>query len=61
MGIFDKAKDFAQENADKVSDAVDKAADFADEKTGGKYSDKIDKASDFVKDQADKAGGEKKA
>lgn len=55
MGIFDKVKDLAGKNADKIGDAVDKAADFADEKTKGKYSDKIDKASAFAKEQADKA------
>ncbi|RZK75050.1 MAG: antitoxin [Rhodococcus sp. (in: high G+C Gram-positive bacteria)] len=29
--------------------AIDKAADVADSKTGGKYSDKIDKAADAAK------------
>lgn len=55
MGIgdfVDKAKDLASEHEDKVSEGIDKAADLADEKTGGKFSEQIgqgaDKAKDFV-------------
>ena len=44
MGIFDKAKEFAQGNPDKVKDAVNKAGDAINDKTGGKYADKIDSA-----------------
>lgn len=61
MGLFDKfkkkAKGAAEEHGEKIEDAVDKAADFADDKTGGKYTDKIesgaDKAKDFVEGLAD--------
>jgi hypothetical protein len=45
MGFLDrfkkKAADAAEEHEDKIDDAIDKAADFADEKTGGKHTDKI--------------------
>lgn len=48
----DKAKDLAGGHEDKVDDGLDKAGDFADDKTGGKYSDQIDsgqeKASEFL-------------
>ncbi len=51
-GLFSKGKDMAAEHGDKIQDGIDKAADVADDKTGGKYSDKIDtgaeKAKDFV-------------
>ena len=57
MGIgdfIDKAKDMMSGNKDKVKDGVEKAADMADEKTGGKFSDQVDKgeeaAKDFVED-----------
>ena len=43
MGLFDKAKKLAGQHADKVGDGIDKAADMADKKTGGKYGDQIDK------------------
>ena len=51
MGIFDKAKEFAEQNADKVSQGVDAAGDFIDEKTGGKFSSQIDQGQQFVKDR----------
>lgn len=48
-GIVDKGKDLAAENSDKIDDVVDKAGDFIDNKTGGKYSDKIDKVQEAAK------------
>lgn len=52
MGIFDDAKDKAQDfmGSDKGDEALDKAADFADDKTGGKYSDQIDQGKEKVGD-----------
>ena len=63
MGIFDSAKDkaseFAQDNPDKLDQGVDKAGDFANDKTGGEHSDQIDKGKDFANDKLDGAfGGE---
>lgn len=48
-GIVDKGKDLAAENADKIDDVVDKAGDFIDSKTGGKFADQIDKVQDAAK------------
>jgi len=48
-GMVDKGKDLAAENADKIDDVVEKAGDFIDNKTGGKYADKIDKAQEAAK------------
>jgi len=48
--ITDKAKNLLEENADKVDDGIDKAAELVDEKTGGKFSDKIDTAAEKLKD-----------
>ncbi|WP_314143229.1 antitoxin [uncultured Rhodococcus sp.] len=48
-GMVDKGKDLAAENSDKIDDVVEKAGDFIDNKTGGKYSDKIDKVQEAAK------------
>ena len=53
-GMVNKGKDLAAENSDKIDGAVDKAGDFIDNKTGGKYSDKIDKVQDAAKKAVDK-------
>ncbi|MET0197193.1 antitoxin [Rhodococcus sp. RS1C4] len=48
-GIVDKGKELAAENSDKIEDVVDKAGDFIDDKTGGKYADKVDKVQEAAK------------
>jgi hypothetical protein len=53
MGFLDKAKDLLSQNVDKVETAIDKAGEFVDDKTQGKYSDTIHK----VRDEARKAAG----
>lgn len=53
MGIFDKVKDLANKNKDKVADGVDKATDVIDDKTGGKHTEHLDK----VDDAAEKFAG----
>jgi hypothetical protein len=53
----DKAKDVVVDNADKIDEGTDKAADFADDKTGGKHTEKIDKAADTAKAAVDKLEG----
>jgi hypothetical protein len=56
--LAEKGKDLLAEHGDKVDDAIDKAAGFIDDKTGGKHSDKIDTAVDKAKDLLDKLGGD---
>jgi ABC-type transporter Mla subunit MlaD len=58
MGLFDKAKDLAQDHADKLDGVIDKAAETVDEKTGGKYSDKIDQAADAARNALDDQPGD---
>ena len=53
MGFMDKIKGMVGGNKDKVTDAVYKVADIANDKTGGKHADKIDMAADKVKDALD--------
>lgn len=48
-GLVDKAQDAAAKNSDKISDAVDKAGGFIDDKTKGKYADKIEKGKQAAK------------
>ena len=52
MGAFDKfkdkAKDLVENQGDKIADGVDKATDFIDDKTGGKYTDKLDKVDEMA-------------
>lgn len=57
MGIFDKIKDAAGDNADKIDagieTGIDKVGDAVDAKTGGKFAGQVDQAQDFAKGQAD--------
>ena len=52
MGLFDKARDFARGNPDKVEAALDKAGDAFDQRTGGKHAARTDsvqqKAGEFL-------------
>lgn len=69
MGFMDKAKNAFSANKDKGSDAIDQhgekvgegldsSADFANDKTGGKYSDQIDSGADKTRDGLDNLDGE---
>ncbi|MDY6997464.1 MAG: antitoxin [Actinomycetota bacterium] len=49
MGFLDKAKDLLAKNSDKVDTAIDKAGDFVDQKTQGKYASQVDKVQDAAK------------
>ncbi|MFR9750871.1 antitoxin [Nocardia sp. 004] len=48
-GLVDKGRDTAAKNSDKINDALDKAGDFVDQRTQGKYSDKITKGKEAAK------------
>jgi uncharacterized protein YjbJ (UPF0337 family) len=58
MGFLDKAKSLLAQNADKVEQAIDKAGDIVDDKTGGKYKDAVDKVQDAAKKAVDKGNPE---
>ena len=61
-GLKDKVEDLVEEHDDTIKDGLDKAAEFADDKTGGKHHDKIvegvAKAKDTVDDLATPEPGE---
>jgi len=40
-GLKDQAVDAVGKNKDKISEGLDKAGDFVDKRTEGKYTDKI--------------------
>ena len=52
----DKAKDMAGEHGDKIDEGMEKAGDFADEKTGGKHTDKIDRGMEKGREAIDNLG-----
>jgi tRNA U34 5-carboxymethylaminomethyl modifying GTPase MnmE/TrmE len=53
MGFLDKAKDLLTQNADKVDAAIDKAGEFVDSKTEGKYKDTVNKVQEAAKKALD--------
>ena len=61
MGFLDQAKrklsKAVDQHGDKISDGIDKAAAFADDKTGGKHHDKIESAAGKARDGLDKLDG----
>ncbi|MFZ2528099.1 MAG: antitoxin [Rhodococcus sp. (in: high G+C Gram-positive bacteria)] len=48
-GLVDKGKELAAEHPDKVNQAIEKAGDLADNKTGGKFSGQVDAAENAAK------------
>ena len=60
MGFLDKikktAKDAAEDHGDKIEGAIDKVADIADDKTGGKYSDQIEGGAEKAKGAVEDLG-----
>lgn len=62
MGFFDKVKQQAEkvvdEHGQQISEGIDKAAGFVDDKTGGKFTDKIDKGAEAAKTGLDKLDGQ---
>jgi hypothetical protein len=61
MGMFDnlrkKAEKAVDQHGDKIAQGIDKAADVASKKTGGKHDDKITKGTSAAKDALDKLDG----
>jgi hypothetical protein len=51
MGFLDDAKKFIDEHDDKVDQAIEKAGDLVDDKTGGEYADKVDRAQDIAQEK----------
>jgi hypothetical protein len=59
MGIFDRAKEALSGHNEQVEAVIDKAGDFIDEKTEGKYAEQVDQGQQMAKDKlSDKTSGE---
>lgn len=55
---FGKGKKMVAENRETAVDGIDKAADLADDKTGGEYTDQIDQGAERAKDFVEGPGDE---
>ncbi|WP_030667027.1 antitoxin [Streptomyces rimosus] len=51
MSVMDKLKQMLKGHEDQAGKGVDKAGDFVDEKSQGKYSGQVDSAQDKLKQQ----------
>ncbi|MGE2734958.1 antitoxin [Mycolicibacterium vaccae] len=54
MSFLDKVKSWVSKNPDKAGNAIDKAGDFFDQKTQGKYAQHVDKAQDAARNYLNK-------
>ncbi|GAA3168442.1 MULTISPECIES: antitoxin [Streptomyces] len=57
MSMLDKLKSLLKGHEEQAGKGVDKAGDYVDEKTQGKYSGQVDKAQDRLKGEF--GGGDK--
>ncbi|WP_370416302.1 antitoxin [Streptomyces fradiae] len=51
MSVMDKLKQMLKGHEDQAGKGIDKAGDFVDDKTQGKYSSQVDTAQDKLKEQ----------
>ncbi len=51
MGFLDRAKDLADQHDDKVDQALERAGDEADKRTGEKYGQHIDTGVDMAQER----------
>ncbi len=51
MGIFDRAKEALSGHSEQVDAVIDKAGDFIDEKTEGKYAEQVDQGQQVAKEK----------
>lgn len=58
MGLMDKVRQLAGKNPQKTQQGIDKIAQQADKRTGGKRSEQITKGVDQVKDRLGLGGQE---
>ncbi|OIJ86230.1 kanamycin biosynthetic protein [Streptomyces sp. MUSC 14] len=51
MSVLDKLKELLKGHEEQAGKGIDKAGDFVDEKTQGKYQSQVDTAQDKLKEQ----------
>ncbi|MGD7731397.1 antitoxin [Propionibacteriaceae bacterium G57] len=49
--LAERAKDAVNSNEERIDSAVDRAGDFANEKTGGRFEGQIEQGEGFVQDK----------
>ncbi|MFD1375859.1 antitoxin [Micrococcus antarcticus] len=52
-----KAEEFAKENPEQVSQGIEQAGDFVDDKTGGKFAEQVDGVQQGAGDYLNGRGG----
>ena len=52
--LQDKAREAAEKHRDKIDQGLDKAAELANQKTGGQHADKIDQVVERGRDALDR-------
>ncbi|GAA2342197.1 antitoxin [Streptomyces kunmingensis] len=58
MSVMDKLKQMLKGHEDQAGKGIDKAGDFVDDKTQGKYSNQVDTGQDKLRDQFGGDGGQ---
>ncbi|MBB1252616.1 antitoxin [Streptomyces alkaliterrae] len=62
QNLKDKVEDLAESHGEKITEGLEKAGDFIDDKTSGKYSKQIDsgvdKAQEFVERLGERKSGD---
>lgn len=56
MSVMDKLKQMLKGHEEQAGQGIDKAGDFVDEKTQGKYSSQVDTAQEKLKEQLGREG-----
>lgn len=57
MSMMDKLKQMLKGHEDQAGQGIDKAGDYVDGRTQGKYSSQVDTAQDKLKDQLGRNDG----
>ena len=57
-GLVDQAKGLVGSNEQAIHDGIEKAGDFIDDKTGGKFADGVDKVQGAASGLVDKLKGD---
>ncbi|MFE0465049.1 antitoxin [Kitasatospora sp. NPDC058965] len=56
MSVMDKLKNMLGQHPEKAKEAVERAGDVIDDRTGGKYADKVDTGQDKAGEYIDREG-----
>lgn len=59
-GLVGQAQDLVAKNEEAIKGGIEKAGDFIDDKTGGKFADKVDKVQGAASGLTEKMAGEDK-